>query len=364
MSNKMIVMIGSSSTAMGGVTSVVNTYRQAGLFRDWPIVYIDTHVDGSKLDKLGVAFSAVMHFVAMLARGKVALLHAHTSERASFWRKSVFMLLAFAARCPVIYHSHAPEFTHFYYKECGPVARWFVRFILDHAARVVVLSSQWKTAFSSITKNPDVVCVFNPVAAVPVAGLPQKQRAPIILFLGRLGERKGIYDLVEAIARVRLRFPDVQLLCGGDGDLDGVARRVKALGISGNVRLLGWVAGAEKQRLLAEAAIYALPSYNEGLPMGALEAMSAGLPVITTTVGGIPDAVQNNVEGYLLEPGDIDGLMHAIELLLADAGLREKMGEAGRNKVSAQFTPERILPKVAALYRGLGIVPITHSAEH
>ena len=98
--------------------------------------------------------------------------------------------------------------------------------------------------------------------------------------------------------------------------------------------------------------------------MGALEAMSAGLPVITTTVGGIPDAVQNNVEGYLLEPGDIDGLMHAIELLLADAGLREKMGEAGRNKVSAQFTPERILPKVAALYRGLGIVPITHSAEH
>ena len=358
-SNKKIVMIGASFTTRGGVTSVVNNYRQAGLFKEWPIVYIETHVDGNKLEKLIVAFSALLRFAIMLLQRKVVLLHAHTAERTSFWRKSIFMLIAFSVRCPVIFHSHAPEFTQFYFKENGPIARWFVRFILDHAARVIVLSSQWKTAFSAITKNPNIVCIFNPVAAEGAVGLPQQQRAPILLFLGRLGERKGIYDLVEAVAKARLNFPDVQLLCGGDGDLDGIAKRIEEMGISRSVRILGWVTGEEKQRLLAEAAVYVLPSYNEGLPMSVLEAMAAGLPVITTTVGGIPDAVQDNVEGYLLEPGDVNGLSHAIETLLADSGLREKMGVAGRNKVSAQFVPELILPKVAALYRELGITPNT-----
>lgn len=357
MSNKIIVMLGSSSTAMGGVTSVVNTYRQAGLFQSWPIVYIDTHVEGNKQEKLVVAFSALTRFAFMLVSGQVALLHAHTSERASFWRKSIFMLLAFAAKCPVIYHSHAPQFLQFYYDECGPLARWFVRFILDHSARVVVLSSQWKTAFANITKNPNVICIFNPVVVVPVGELTQQQRAPILLFLGRLGERKGIYDLLEAAAKVRLHFPDMRLLCGGDGDLEGVAARAKELGVAENVRILGWVAGIEKQRLLAEASIYILPSYNEGLPMGVLEAMSAGLPVVTTPVGGIPDAVQDGVEGYLVEPGDIDGLANAIEKLLADAELRGRMGLAGRSKVDACFTPERVLPKVMALYQELGMVP-------
>lgn len=365
MPEKSIVMIGSASTSMGGVTTVVNIYRRAGLFRDWPIVYIDTHVDGSKGRKLLTATAAILRFIGLLGRGRVALLHAHTSARASFWRKSMFMLAAFVAGCPVIIHLHDSGFVDFYWKECGPLRKRYVLFVLNRAARIVVLSNQWKEAISGITQNPNIVAIFNPIAIVSAKGChtPQHERLPLLLFLGRLGVQKGIYDLLEAVSRIRARFPDVRLLCGGDGDLDGVAQRAKELEVAENISILGWVAGEEKQRLLAEAAVYVLPSYNEGLPMGVLEAMAAGLPVVSTMVGGIPDAMQDGVEGYLVEPGNVAALANKIEALLADAALREQMGLAGQQKVDAYFLPEKVFPRIGALYREMGILPNSQGQE-
>ena len=128
-----IVMIGTSSA--GGVSTVLDIYRNAGLFQQWNIEFIPTHksIDAGFSAKLWTAVSALSRFCAVLVRRRVTLLHAHTSSRASFWRKSVFVLLSKAAGVPVVIHIHSGEFTHFYFNESGAIAKWYVRKILNHA---------------------------------------------------------------------------------------------------------------------------------------------------------------------------------------------------------------------------------------
>nr|WP_241214457.1 glycosyltransferase family 4 protein [Vibrio alfacsensis] len=135
-----------------------------------------------------------------------------------------------------------------------------------------------------------------------------------ILFLGRLGERKGVKDLIDAFAIVLKQYPDCRLTLGGDGDIATFKQQVKNLGISNNVDFLGWVAGEQKKIWLSKADVYCLPSYNEGFPMGVLEAMSANIPVVASTAGGIPDAIENSVDGLLIEAGDVEMLATHLKL--------------------------------------------------
>ena len=179
-----------------------------------------------------------------------------------------------------------------------------------------------------------------------------------LLFLGRLEKRKGIYQLLEAIAKLSPSFPQIRLLAGGDGRLENVAEHARQLGIQDRITLLGWVQGSQKEDLLARATLFVLPSYKEGLPMGLLEAMAAGLPVVATTVGGIPDAVEDGVEGLLVSPGDVDALCAAIEKLLLSSQLRQQMGEAAVRKVRDQFASNRVVPKIDTLYVELGATPV------
>lgn len=356
---RVIVMLGihPASELKGGISTVVDVYRAEGLFARWPIHYIGTMKSGSPARKVAVAAAALVELARLLLAGRVAALHAHTASRASFWRKSMFILLARAAGVPVIFHLHGAEFQQFYAHESSVLTRWFVRRMLQTVQTVVVLSSQWKAFIETIAPKAKVVIIANPVA-VPAVPFDPVQRAPAtLLFLGRFGPRKGILDLLQALTLIRERFPHVKLRCGGDGDVEGVIRRARELGISENVEMLGWVSGPAKARELAHATVYVLPSYAEGLPMGVLEAMAAGTPTVTTNVGGIPDAIEDGVHGYLISPGDVGGLADRIIRLLGDEGLRRRLGSAARARVSQGFSAQEVLAHVDALYRDLGVTP-------
>ena len=355
------VMIGTSYDSKGGIASVVNTYRAAGMFDRWGVVYLPTHCDKGNLHKFLIVIKGYAKFMGLLARGQVGLLHAHVASRSSFLRKSMFILLAVAARRPVIFHLHGAEFMQYYHEECGAVRKCFVRFVLDHCAVIIGLSRSWQANLVKITSNRNVICIPNPVSFQNRSALQLPREPVTLLFLGRLEKRKGIYQLLEAIAKLSPSFPKIRLLAGGDGDLKNVAEHAGQLGIQDRITLLGWVQGSQKEDLLARATLFVLPSYNEGLPMGVLEAMAAGLPVISTTVGGIPDAVEDGVEGLLISPGNVDALCAAIKKLFLSSQLRQQMGEAAVRKVRDQFAPNRVVPKIEALYGKLGATPILES---
>lgn len=351
-----IVMLGTDFHTKGGISSVVNVYREAGLFERFPIVYLASHADGSARTKIRYFVAAWTRYLAMLLRGQVAALHAHVSTDVSFWRKLLFLLPTYVAGVPAILHLHGADFDTWY----AAGSRWkqrLVRAVFDRAAAIIVLSQSWQAWARGISRNPAIVPIYNPVRMPPLPAESEVRDPAGILFLGQLGNRKGTYDLLQAVARVAPAHPDLKLVLAGDGEVARVRAEVARLGLERHVEVLDWVSGARKHALLARASIYVLPSYCEGLPMSVLEAMAAGLPVICTPVGGVPEAITDGCEGRLIVPGDIDALCEALDMLLSRLELRQRMGAAARSKVETTFSAACILPQLEQVYVRLGIAP-------
>lgn len=348
-----IVMVGTSFETRGGIASVLHTYRAAGLFERRPIDYVATHRDGSLLLKYLKAIDGFVIFFMLLCRYPSAVLHVHSASRASFWRKSVIMALAMIARWPVIFHLHGGGFATFYDAECGPVRRALVRFFIDRAACIVVVSERWCAWMHLVTANPNVVVIANPVA-LPAATAIARERATVV-FTGRCSAAKGIDELLQATRELLQEHPSLELELAGDGDLEAVAKRADELGLAGKVTLHGWVGGRQRDAMLARATVFVLPSHAEGLPVSLLEAMAAGCPVVASDVGGIPDVVVDGFNGLLVPAGDAGALARAMRRLLADPALAAEMGRAARATIASRFTPERAVAKLESVYSGFGI---------
>ncbi|MEO7742488.1 MAG: glycosyltransferase family 4 protein [Usitatibacter sp.] len=348
-----VVMLGTSFRTRGGVAAVLETYREAGLFERWPVDYVATHRDGTKVEKFLKAIDGVCVFLALLCRIPRAVLHVHCASRASFWRKSFFMAVALAARSPVILHLHGGGFATFYAEECGPVRRAIVRFFLDRAAVIVVVSDRWAAWMKRVSSNPRVVTIPNSVR-LPAPAAAKREPA-LVVFAGRCSESKGIYDLLQAALALRREIPELRIECAGDGDLEEVERSIASLGLADRVRVHGWVGARRRDELLARAGIFVLPSHAEGLPMGVLEAMAAGCPVIASAVGGLPDLIEPGVNGLLIPAGDIRALAAALRRLIEDPAFARRLGSAARATIAARFTTERMLERLEQVYRSLGV---------
>ena len=343
-------MIGPSPNSHGGIASVVSSWKKEGLFERWPITYLETQIEGSKVGKLRVGLSALFRFVRLLSSTRVACVHIHVARRRSFWRKTLFALAAFASRCPVLLHLHSGGFSEFYHRECNPLQRRVVQFVLDHAAQLIVLSKGWHDILRPISTNCNITVVANflePSAHTPIR---EERDKNTILFLGLLNRDKGFYDLLECMSVLCHEFPRLVLVCGGKGESGKITARIKQLQIEPCVKLAGWLSGDAKDRWLSRASIFVLPSYVENMPMGILEAMRSGLPIVSTKVGCIPDIVEHGREGLLIDHGDIAALQAAIRRLLLSDDERSTMGLAARRRVNREFAPQVVVPMLDALY--------------
>jgi glycosyltransferase involved in cell wall biosynthesis len=177
----------------------------------------------------------------------------------------------------------------------------------------------------------------------------------LILFLGRLEAAKGIFDLLEAMAALRAALPDVRLVCAGDGQRIAVARYAERLGIADAVKFTGWVGPSGKRALLETAAAFALPSYDEAMPNGLCEAMAAGVPVVVSPVGGVPELVSDGVSGVLVAPGDKVTLERQLRRVLTDRALGARLGAAARETARVRFAPERTIGRLEEIYGALGL---------
>jgi glycosyltransferase involved in cell wall biosynthesis len=356
-------MIGPSMSARGGVASVINAYAQAGLFEAWPVSFLVSAAEGGNLLKIKTALSALVRFAAALVSGCDVLLHAHTGARSSFWRKSPFFLLAIIFRKPFIFHLHDGGFSDFYWKECNRATKTFIRFVLQRASCVVVLTPTWRKLISDIVANPDLVVIANPVTIDRDEFHNLARDYQKIVYLGGAIAAKGIFDLLDACKTIATEFPGLQLICGGAGDMNEISSYAEKLGIAKYVHTIGWVEKQEKSRLLYSSGVYVLPSYHEGLPMSLLEAMAARLPVVVTSVGGMPDAVTDGKEGIIVKPGDVQALREALVTLLSSPVTAAQMGAAGMQTVLSQYSSDRVINTLKGVYRQFGIRPVLGDAS-
>ncbi len=339
-------MLGAAAETRGSIASVVQAYRAGGLMKRWPIDYLSTHGDAGPAANLGLALKAVRDFGYLLGLHRRVAVHVHTAAGGHFRRDALFMSAALAAGCPLIVHLHGTGFERLN-------ERALQRFFLQRAACVAVPSESMRSWVRGVARNARVVCVPNPVSAAKENASLTKPN--LILFLGRMEAAKGIFDLLQAVAALRSAVPDVRLACAGDGDRLAVARFAERLGIADAVKFTGWVGPSGKRALLENAAVFALPSYEEALPMSLLEAMGAGVPPVVSPVGGIPEAVVDGVSGFLVAPGDVASLERLLRKLLLDRALAARIGGAARETVALRFSPERALPVLEEIYRDVGV---------
>jgi glycosyltransferase involved in cell wall biosynthesis len=348
-----IVMIGTSFETHGGISSVVNAYRAAGFFARWPVDYVQTHCDGGYFAKWSCAIGAFFSMLFLVVRHRSAVLHVHAASRASFWRKAVLMAVARAAGWPIIFHLHGGGFAQFYERECSPLQRRIVRRFLDEAACIITVSERWQAWMRTVTSNPRITTIPNPVVMPQAA--PAERTGALVAFVGRIEGAKGIFDLIEAVNEVRQTIPNVRAECAGDGDIEAALRHVAIRGLGPNVYFKGWVSPRRREAMLARASVFVLPSHAEGLPMSLLEAMAAGCPVIATRVGGIPDVVTDGVNGLLVPAGDRDALALALHRLLVDRELAARLGREARETIRRRFTAAHALERLDQIYSGLGV---------
>jgi glycosyltransferase involved in cell wall biosynthesis len=271
---------------------------------------------------------------------------------ASGWsvrRKAAIVAVARARRLPVVLHLHGADLVEDI-GDGGRLHRATFRRAARAASRVVVLSEYWAEWIARIEPRARAVVVRNAVALPPaVAPLAPE---PTVLFLGRLGERKGIWTLLDCMDEVVAAVPDVRFVLAGDGDVDGVRARLDARpGHAARTEVLGWVPPAAVGSLIDRCWVLALPSRNEGLPMSVLETMARGRPVVATRVGGIPDAVRDGTDGSLIEPDDAAALAARLADLLSDRARCTAMGAAARERIRDRYDLDEAHRTMASIYR-------------
>lgn len=351
-----VIMVGTDLRGMGGVRAVVQGYIDVGLFDRIDCTYVPTHRYGPPWTKMWAALTGWARVAVLLLRRERPLVHVHLSANASFWRKSVVCLLARLAGRPYVLHVHSGFFPDFYERQSGPLARRLIRGVFAGAATLIALSEQWRSWLLNISAAARIEVLPNAVALPELSRVRRPEPDdPTLLFLGDINRSKGVFDLVRAFAGVSGQFPRLRLVCGGVGSVDELRQLCGQLGIGARVSCPGWLQADRKCAELAAATAFVLPSHAEALPMALLEAMSWRLPVITTPVGGIPQVIEHEVNGLLVDPGDIDGMAACIARLLREPALAGKLGAAARRTIERSYSLESSVEHLLRIYRGFGI---------
>ena len=331
-------------TVRGGVAAVEHVYSS---FYE-PFNHVTTVVSEGQVKKVLTLIKAIILFLYwMLFHKEIKIVHIHGASDASFYRKRIFINIAKSFNKKVIFHCHGAEFKRFTSQHKRIVAS-----TLRKCDCIIALSQSWKEWFESTFQHENVVVIKNVIAA-PVIKKVDKDCRFTLLFLGRLGKRKGMYDLLDVLKNNKEKYEGkILLLIGGDGETEKAVNYIKQNNLDNIVKFKGWISGRQKILLLNQADTYILPSYNEGLPISVLEAMSYSLPIISTNVGGIPEILKHSVNGFLIHPGNKNEIEESINNLISDKGLREKMGRASRDMVK-EHLPEYVEKQLSNLYNKL-----------
>jgi glycogen(starch) synthase len=181
--------------------------------------------------------------------------------------------------------------------------------------------------------------------------------SPRLLCLGRLVHQKGIDIALKALKNVVQHFPQARLVVVGDGtERVALQQQAEQLGIARSVEFVGWIAPEQVPTIIGSATMLVMPSRWEGLPNVALQAGMMARPVVGTGVGGLPEIVEHERTGFLVEPENAEALAEAIILLLKNPELAVQMGRAARARIQTEFSWERYVDAYDSLYRTVGVV--------
>lgn len=344
-----VVIVGPDASAKGGIATVIRNFKGMTTHSFVDLFFFTTWREGRVGKHLSDSLLSIMLFPIFLKRNKIDLVHLHVAQNGSFYRKSLLLIIAKLLGTSVIIHLHASQFDQFYKSRSRLIKRW-ISVILQEATGVVALSHSWKNYYESIA---NIQCDVMPNAVVVPEENPYNRQATNIVSFGRIGKRKGTFDLLKVAQKMEQRYPEIQFILYGDGDLKTVEQQIVQLGIK-NVRLGGWVTDKDKEDVLRESAIHVLPSYQEGMPMAILETMAQGIPNISTNVGGIPQVINSGESGLIIEPGNLAQLEGALINLIENKNLANHISQKSYETIQNNFSINTYYKKWCDYYKKIG----------
>ncbi len=345
-----ILVVGPSDTkSRGGMAAVISGIRKSKLLNSkYDIDIFESYIDGNILLRLFFSVYAYLKFLGIYK--KYDVFHLHTASKGSTFRKKCYAYTAKKACKKVIVHIHGSNYLDFYEGLSDRLKRK-VRDFLNSADLVIALSNGLKEKFEEIFGLDNCEVLNNGIDTEKfreaVCGMEENRNS--FALMGRLGKRKGAYDLVNACEKAVKENPDIKIYMAGDGEVEKVKALVKEKGLEKNIDVIGWIGFDDKIKLLKKVSTVVLPSYNEGLPMSVLEGMAAGKAIISTSVGAIPEVIKDE-NGLLIEPGDIESLSDALLKCSTDVEMIKGMSEKNRNKTEEMFSVERMHEKLSEYY--------------
>jgi glycosyltransferase involved in cell wall biosynthesis len=257
------------------------------------------------------------------------VVHINLSSDGSASRKMWIAGFARLLGIPTVIHLHGSRFRA-YWESARPRKARRLRAMFAGAGRVIVLGRAWGDYVGSKipSRAADIIVLPNATRRAAAPGNAARGETAI-LFLGRLGARKGVPQLVAALARLP-RDPPWRAVLAGDGAVIETRAAIEAAGLSDRVGVPGWAGPARVRGLLEASDVLALPSLDENLPMSVIEGMAHGLAIVATPAGATGEIIRHGETGLLVPPGDDRALGGALETLIRDPELRARLGAAAK----------------------------------
>ena len=344
-----VLMVGVHKSTKGGMWTVVENYTNNEEFtQKYRLKYISTAVSGNAVKRIVYSVFGILKVFLYTMFHTYDVLHVHMSERMSVYRKGIIIKISKIRKSKVIIHMHGAEFET-WYNELEEKKQNRVKNILNDANKILILGEYWRDFVESLINDKNKIEILYNAVMCPNKNL-YNIKSNKILFLGAIGKRKGIFDLIDTMKVIKMKKINTKLLLYGPDVTEGINDIIKNNNLDDYIEYKGWLGNEQKEKVFTnDIAINVLPSYNEGLPMTILETMSYGIPNISTNIAAIPEVLNEN-NGFLVNPGDIERLSNIIINVLSNEDIRKKLSDNCYETINSKFSIQKHITKISKIY--------------
>lgn len=346
-----VLQMGPDPAIGGGMAAVLRGLLEAPIAERYQLDVVPTYRGTAPLPRLALFCLALLRLATWSIAGRGRIVHIHATVRGSAYRKSVCVLLARGLRRRAIFHVHsgAGDIAAFAGSR-GRLSLAFLRSAFAAADAVLAVSAASARALEAAYGISGVQVVPNAAPSVPAFERAPGDGAVQVAYVGGFANPAKGGDVMLAALAALEDEPGLEVTLAGPGELPPDAAQLleRQPGTSWD----GWLDREKMDALFRRAEVFVMPSRSEGLPMALLEAMAYGMAVIATAVGGIPEVVDDGVDGRLVPGEDPAAIAAALRELAADRALRQRLAAAARRR-TAELDEVEVSRRLDQLYRSL-----------
>ena len=340
-----VLMCGSDFSVGGGMIAVAKNYLDYKGLKNIEFIYVPTHIEGNVIKRSLIFIKGYLTVLDLLIKKRIDLAHLHTTENGSFFRKGIILRTLKKFKIPTIMHHHIDY--QLFYESCNDIKQKFIRDTFSIADMNIMLGECYCNWVIEKSPNARVCKIYNAVNSYDIN--KYNPDGNLIMFLGWLIDRKGIYEFLQAIKNLDDKFKVV--LCG-DGK-DKIEPVIEQLRIKHRIVHIGWADLKTKERFFSETVINVLPSWREGLPMTILETMAYGIPNVVTNISIMSEVISNDKIGTVVQTKNVEQLTEAIYRIINDRNLRLVQSENSYNLIKNKFDILNHIKQIEEIYLDL-----------